>query len=146
MDMYSGVCRMFDLYHCLGKFSRWQFDDFFFFLFSPGNRLWHFLQICMKCQCLFSGKNKKFISKCYLLQVSLSMLSVILWQRMIEWMNEWVSELGMVGRGRGGGRNGSETYVCLLLICTVTTGWIHITACLCCCWPKVKAKDWKNCI
>ena len=38
-----------------------------FFLFSPENRIWYFMQIvltetiCMKCQNLFSGKNKKNI-------------------------------------------------------------------------------------
>ena len=37
-----------------------------FFLFFPENRIWHFMQIvsigdksCLKCQILFSGKNKK---------------------------------------------------------------------------------------
>ena len=52
------------------KFSRWQIVIFFFF---PENRIWHFMQIVssvksyflgkesifMKCQILFSRKNKK---------------------------------------------------------------------------------------
>ena len=45
-------------------FSRRHFE--IFFLFFSENRLWHFMQIvqetiCMKCQSLFSGKNKKNI-------------------------------------------------------------------------------------
>ena len=46
-------------------------DWWYFFLFFPENRIWYFMQIdiscklspletvCMKCQILFSGKNKK---------------------------------------------------------------------------------------
>ena len=37
-----------------------------FFLFFPENRIWHYMQIvstiCMKCQILFSGRNKKNIT------------------------------------------------------------------------------------
>ena len=41
----------------LGKiFSRLHTE--ILFLFSPENRIWHFVQ-CMKCQITFSGKNKK---------------------------------------------------------------------------------------
>ena len=68
-----------------------------FFLFFPENRIWHFMQIvslgdnlhemsnpvfweketiCMKCQILFSGKNKKNISKCRLLKILPRVLSV----------------------------------------------------------------------
>ena len=41
------------------------FFFFFFFIFSPGNRIWHFMQIasyCTKCQILFPEKVKKNIS------------------------------------------------------------------------------------
>ena len=37
-------------------FSRQHFEIFFFFIFFPENRIWHF-----KCQILFSGKNMKNI-------------------------------------------------------------------------------------
>ena len=53
-----------------------------FFLFFPENRIWHFMQIvsletiCMKCQILISGKNKKNISKCRLLKILPRVLSV----------------------------------------------------------------------
>ena len=55
--------------HSLGKFSRWQIDIFLFF---PENRIWHFMQIVSpednlhEMSNLFSGKNKKNISKCRL--------------------------------------------------------------------------------
>ena len=57
----------------MGKFNRQQIDDMLL-LFS-GNQEMTFhtdcLQICMKCQILFSGKNKKKdISKCRLLNFS----------------------------------------------------------------------------
>ena len=53
-----------------------------FFLFFPGNRAWHFMQTISlgdnlhECQSLFSGKNTKNISKCYLLKFLPSMLIV----------------------------------------------------------------------
>ena len=37
--------------------------------------------VCMKCQLLFSGKNKKNISTCHLLKILLNMLSVNEWQK-----------------------------------------------------------------
>ena len=45
--------RAFNLYHTLGKFSRWQIYE---------------ETICMKCQSLFSGKNKENILNGYLLK------------------------------------------------------------------------------
>ena len=45
---------------------------FFCFVFSLENRIWHLMQIvsiCTNCQILFSGKNKKNISKCRLLNI-----------------------------------------------------------------------------
>ena len=49
-----------------------------FFLFFPENRIRHFIKetICMKCHILFSGKNKKNISKCCLLKILPRVLSV----------------------------------------------------------------------
>ena len=46
-------------------FSRWHNEIFFFFF--PENKIWHFIQIVsmtiyMKCQILFSGKNKHNIT------------------------------------------------------------------------------------
>ena len=49
-------CNKINLYHSMGKFSRWQIDDIF--LLSPENRLWHFLQIVssggIKCMILYN--------------------------------------------------------------------------------------------
>ena len=70
--------------------TKWCYFSYFF----PENRIWHFMQIvslgdslhemsnpaketvCMKCQILFSGKNKKNISKCRLLKILPRVLSV----------------------------------------------------------------------
>ena len=51
-----------------------------FLLFSPEKRLWHSCNclcetICMKCQNLFLGKIRKYISKCRLLKFLPRMLS-----------------------------------------------------------------------
>ena len=50
-----------------------------FFLFFSENRLWYFMQIvstiCMKCQSLFSGKNK-IIPKYHMLKLIISMHSI----------------------------------------------------------------------
>ena len=57
------------------------------FLFFPKNRIWNFMQIVSlgdnlhECHILFSGKNKKNISKCCLLKVLPRVLSVI-------WINQ----------------------------------------------------------
>ena len=51
----------FNLYHSLGIFSRRQTDK---------------ETICIKCQILFSGKNKKNVSKCCLLKILPRVLSV----------------------------------------------------------------------
>ena len=78
---------------CLTFTTLWAFsaDDklMIFFLFFPENWIWHFMQIvslgdnlspwetvCMKCQILFSGKNKKNILKCRLLQILPRVLSI----------------------------------------------------------------------
>ena len=49
-------CNKINLYHSMGKFSRWQIDDIF--LLSPENRLWNFLQIVssggIKCMILYN--------------------------------------------------------------------------------------------
>ena len=64
---------VFNLYHSLGIFSRQQIDDIFLiFSQKTGFDILCKLSaaeetICMKCQILFSGKNKKNISKCHLL-------------------------------------------------------------------------------
>ena len=47
-----------------------------FLIFVPENRIWHFMQICMKCQILSPGKNMKNISKCCLLQILPRVLSI----------------------------------------------------------------------
>ena len=47
-----------------------------FSLFFPETRLWYFMQIVIKSQCLFSWKNKKNISKCRPLKILPSLLSV----------------------------------------------------------------------
>ena len=47
-----------------------------FSLFFPENKLWQEETICMKYQSLFSGKNKKNISKCCLLKILSSMLGI----------------------------------------------------------------------
>ena len=77
-----------NLYYSLGLFSRWQKKMIFFFFFQE-YWLWHCMQIewnlkvchClhanwMKLQGLFSGENKKKISKCRSLKFLLSMLSI----------------------------------------------------------------------
>ena len=83
-----------NLYNSLGKFSRWKIAPVFF-LFFTGNGLWHSMSIvskkidsdspcklspletiCIECQSLFFRKNKKNISKCYLLNFLSSMLNI----------------------------------------------------------------------
>ena len=57
----------------MSKFSRWILK-YVRFLFLPENMIWqfhancflNFMTICMKCQILFSGKNKNIL-KCHLL-------------------------------------------------------------------------------
>ena len=59
------ICMFIYLYltlSTLGKIYRWRTE--IFLLLFPENRFWHFKHIvsetiCMKCQILFSGKNKK---------------------------------------------------------------------------------------
>ena len=74
-----GVKIVFNLYHSLGKFSKWHIDDIF--LVFPRKQILTFhancLQtICIKCQILFSGKNKKISSVCHLLKIFLIVLSI----------------------------------------------------------------------
>ena len=71
----------FNLNHSLGIFSRRQIDDIFsYFSQKTGSDISCKLSpeetICMQCQILFSGKNKKNISKCRLLKILPRVLSV----------------------------------------------------------------------
>ena len=86
---------LFNLYHSLGIFSRRQ-NDVIFLIFPRKQDLTFHANcllsqktgfdiscklspketICMKCQILFSGKNKKNISKCRLLKILPRVLSV----------------------------------------------------------------------
>ena len=71
----------FNTYHVMGRFSRQQtFDIFLIFSSEIGSdtscKLSPKETICMKCQILFSRKNKKKISKCCLLKFLPSMQSV----------------------------------------------------------------------
>ena len=69
------IKQLINFYHSLGMFSRWQIVHIFFFLFYI-HRIGFdiYMQtvsldiICMKCQNLFSGKNKKNISRYQLLK------------------------------------------------------------------------------
>ena len=67
-------------YKSMGKFSRRQTDEFFFFLQKIGFDISCKLSpkeiVCMKCQRLLSGKNEKYISKCRLLKFQPRLLSV----------------------------------------------------------------------
>ena len=67
----------------MGRLSRRQTYDIFFFLFFLENRIWHFMQIVSLGDNLhemsnpfFPRKNKKNISKCRLLKLVPSMQSV----------------------------------------------------------------------
>ena len=65
----------FNPYHSQGIFSRWQMD--IFLIFPRKWDLMFLMQImCIKCQILFSRKNKKNISKCHLLNVLPRVLSI----------------------------------------------------------------------
>ena len=71
----SAKCVSFNLYQSLG-FSE---DEklVILFLFFPGNRIWHFVQVIwMKGQNLFPGKNKKYLSKCHMLKIIPRVLSM----------------------------------------------------------------------
>ena len=52
------------------------------FIFFPENKIWHFKQIvsletiCMKCQNLFSGKNKKYITNLFSAELAQKMVKV----------------------------------------------------------------------
>ena len=70
-----------NLYHSLGEFNSRQIGDTF--LIFPRKTGFDILcklspveTICMKCQILFSGKNRKSILKCHLLKILSSMPSV----------------------------------------------------------------------
>ena len=88
--------KVLNLYHSLGIFSRRQIDIFLIFPRKQDSTFhancllrWQFAwnvksrflgkykeTICMKCQILFSEKNKKNISKCCLLKILPRVLSV----------------------------------------------------------------------
>ena len=61
---------LLNLHHSLGQFSRWQIGDIFLIFQKTGFciscKLSPWETICMKCQILFSGKNKKNILICHL--------------------------------------------------------------------------------
>ena len=82
---YANKRIWFNLYHSLGKFSRWQIDDMFF-LYIPENSFWHFMQIVSIGDNLHeisnpvSRENKKDISKCCLLKILPIVLSITLCQ------------------------------------------------------------------
>ena len=70
-----------NLFHSLGNFSRRQIDDVFLFVFQKTRFnipcKWSPMEaICMKCQILLSGKNKKNVSICRLLKDLSRVLSV----------------------------------------------------------------------
>ena len=73
-------CELFNLYHSLGIFSRRQIDDIFLIFPRKQDLTFHanclLETICMKCQILFSRKNKKNISKCRLLKIFPRVLNV----------------------------------------------------------------------
>ena len=65
------------------KFSRWHIEVFFFFLFFPENRIWHFMQIVSIGEILFSGKNKNDIfnlSSAELAQRVVKVTEIMLWK------------------------------------------------------------------
>ena len=57
---FLGILRV-NLYHCLGRFSRWQIDSFFFFSYFSHTLDFEIHADCFlrKQQSLFSEKNKK---------------------------------------------------------------------------------------
>ena len=67
-----GTPQFLSLYQSLGKFSRWQIEIFLIFprkqALTFSCKLSPVETICMKCQNLFSGENKKNISWCRLLK------------------------------------------------------------------------------
>ena len=67
---------LFNLYHSLGIFSRRQFDIFLIFPSKQDLTFHGEDTVCMKCQILSYGKNKKNISKCRLLKILPRVLSV----------------------------------------------------------------------
>ena len=94
----------------LGKFfSRLHFEIFFFLY--PENWIWHFMQIvsmetiCMKCQILFWGKNKKSIT---------TLSSTEYAQRVVKVKHSFLWE-GFFFGGVGGG-GGCERCWCSLLL------------------------------
>ena len=60
--------------------TNWRYFFFIFFTQETGFdipcKLFPLETICLKCQMLFSGKNKKSISKCHLLKILLSVLRI----------------------------------------------------------------------
>ena len=67
---------LINLYHSLGIFSRRQIDDIFLIFPRKQDLTFHAKTINMKFQILFSGKNKKIISKCRPLKILPRVLSV----------------------------------------------------------------------
>ena len=69
-----------NIYHFKVKFSRRQINDMFNISQKIGFDIsWNLSAVetvCIECQILFSGKNKKTISKCRLLNIPPSILSL----------------------------------------------------------------------
>ena len=77
--MTEKFAAILNLYHFLGKFSRPQIDDIILIFprkqgFDISCKLSPMKTICMKCQNLFSGKNKINISICCLLKIVLNLV------------------------------------------------------------------------
>ena len=73
MDVFVILLVIVNLYHYMSKFSRPQSKDFSYFSQKTGFyiscKLSPLETICMKCQNLISGENKKNISICFLLKI-----------------------------------------------------------------------------
>ena len=71
----------FYLYLNLYKVSRWQIGDIFFIII-PENRLWHFMQIYLKCQAYFLEKiRKKFQNVIWNFAQSAKYCAILPWER-----------------------------------------------------------------
>ena len=73
-EQQHNCIKIFNLYHSVGLFSRRQIDYIFSYFsqktaFDISYKLSLLLTICMKCQNLFSGENKKNTSMCRLLKI-----------------------------------------------------------------------------
>ena len=79
-DSTDHVFKLLNHYHSTGKFRRQQIEFFFLFFpqktrFDTSCKLSSMETICMNCQNLFSGKNKKNFSICHLLKIFPRVLS-----------------------------------------------------------------------